>query len=108
MEKVLFFISHLIFLCDITIVNSNEWIFWIERSTVTPIFSNATLIFQNNEGSYGGALSMYAGSQIELCTSKSTSSTCNSSVITAAFRNNHAGVFGGAVYVEDSGYVDIL
>ena len=193
-----FFISHLIFLRDITIVNSNGWIFWIERSTVTleknnlflinkggikvlkgsrltfdenskttfrkniceptnrdsvydtacqsichvvinsklvvrenaqiqffdniatfnggisltqsnmSILSNATLIFQNNEGSYGGALSMYAGSQIELCTSKSTSSTCNSSVITAAFRNNHAGVFGGAVYVEDSSYVDIL
>ena len=66
--------------------------------TLISFKDNVTVIFHNNSGLNGGALSLYTESRLQFNASQSN--------ITLHFQNNTAQI-GGAIYVEDSGYKDI-
>ena len=67
----------------------------VAESTQIYFQDNVTIIFNNNRGLNGGALSLYAGSRLHFTTSGSNKSL--------SFQSNTAQI-GGAIYVEDSGY----
>ena len=70
----------------------------VAESTQIHFKDNATIIFRNNSGINGGALSLFTESRLHFNATYSN--------ITLCFENNTAKI-GGAIYVEDSGYRNI-
>ena len=57
----------------------------------------STLLFTSNRGKRGGAMAFYARSHIIFI----------GGITNLTFTNNHAGIVGGAIYVQDSDYIRI-
>ena len=71
----------------------------VADATQTHFKNNVTVIFHNNSGPNGGALSLYAESRLHFNASSFSS--------IALYFNNNVAQLGGAIYVDDSLYRDI-
>ena len=77
------------------------------------VHENVTLHFDRNSGTNGGAVSMYAGSKVLVCDFSLISiwegvNQCKGNKSNFTFIGNRASERGGAVYADDSGFINKL
>ena len=92
--------------------NSGTAVLVLLRSNLE-ITGMTSLVFDRNLGKTGGALSLYAGSKLEVCSYQFIydlifERVCESGKVSISFTNNHALEKGGGMFIDDSSYYSPL